>query len=173
MKWNHRKLIGKEKLLCVSSLWTFFSFSFFLCFPPFLLTMLSKLGQKSLHKSDYQTFPRWAGVSTAGRTDRMHCYSLLSPFSFKGRCISGNAGHLWVCENSHGFLISTDPLLNSRWGQGILQSGKMSLHLKLPPSTMALYLLHPILLSNCFISFRDETQTEANIIDFSTWKGWL
>lgn len=150
----------------------FFSFLSFL-FSPLLLTNLDKLGQKSLHKSDYQTFPRCSRSQHSKETNRIHCYSLLSPFFFKGRCISGNAGHLWFCENSHGFLISTDLFLNSRWGQGILQSSTMSLHLKLPPSTMALYLLGPIFLSNCFISFRDETQTEANIIDFSTWKGWL
>lgn len=150
-----------------------FSFSSFLCFfLSFLLTKLGKLGRNPCTNLIIRLFLDAAGVSTARRTIRIHGYSL-SPFSFKGRCISGNAEHLWYCENSHGFLISTDPFLNSRWGQGILESSKMSLHLKLPPSTMALYLLGPILLSNRFISFRDETRTEANIIDFSTWKGWL
>lgn len=54
------------------------------------LTRLSKPRQKSLHKSDYQTFPHYSRSQISKGNQQNTLITLPFPFFFKGRCTSEN-----------------------------------------------------------------------------------
>lgn len=54
------------------------------------LTRLSKPRQKSLHKSDYQTFPRYSRSQISKGNQQNTLITPHFPFFFKGRCTSEN-----------------------------------------------------------------------------------